>query len=55
MSKHDVQNLRVVLGDHDLKKSGETRAVVVEKSVKRVIRHKRFDATSLVCSPSCCV
>jgi hypothetical protein len=46
MSKYDVQNLKVVLGDHNLKLTGETR--VAEHRVKRVIRHKKFDATSLV-------
>ncbi len=47
MSKYDVQNLKVVLGDHNLKKSGETRGAVAEHAVKRVVRHKRFDSTSL--------
>jgi len=48
MSKYDVQNLKVILGDHDLKKSDETRATIAEHRVKRVVRHKKFDATSLV-------
>ncbi len=47
MSKYDVQNLQVVLGDHNLKKAGETRGKVAKHAVKRVIRHKRFDSTSL--------
>ncbi len=47
MSKYDVQNLEVRLGDHNLKKSGETRGKVLSRKVKRVIRHKKFDSTSL--------
>ena len=48
MSKYDVQNLKVVLGDHNLKQVGETRGNVAEYSVKRVVRHKKFDSTRLV-------
>ena len=47
MSKYDVQNLRVRLGDHNIKdgiKDGST----VEKRVKRVIRHKGFSSSTLV-------
>ena len=47
MSKYDVQNLRVVLGDHNLKVSGETQRQVFTHSVRRVIRHKRFDNVKL--------
>merc|ERR1711874_330607 len=46
MSKYDVQNLRVRLGDHNIKdgiKDGST----VEKRVKRVIRHKGFSSSTL--------
>ena len=46
MSKFDVQNLRVNLGDHSL--SGKTEANHIVKKVKRVIRHKGFDSTILV-------
>jgi secreted trypsin-like serine protease len=45
MSKFDVQNLRVRLGDHNIKSSHE--ATHVEKRVKRVIRHKGFSSTTL--------
>ncbi len=53
MSKYDVQNLKVVLGDHNLKLTGETRGTIAEHGVKRVIRHKRFDSTSLVSAYAC--
>jgi hypothetical protein len=55
MSKYDVQNLKVVLGDHNLKQQGETRGDVIEYSVKRVIRHKHFDSNKLVSSVCCTV
>lgn len=45
MSKFDVQNLRVRLGDHNIKSGQE--ASHVEKRVKRVIRHKGFSSTTL--------
>jgi V8-like Glu-specific endopeptidase len=45
MSKYDVKNLRVILGDHNLKDDYDANA---EKyRVKRVIRHKGFDASTL--------
>ena len=47
MSKNDVKRMVVVLGDHNLKKTGETRGVK-NLSVRRVIRHKQFDSASLV-------
>jgi hypothetical protein len=46
MSQFDVQNLRVRLGDHDIK--SENDGPNVEKRVKRVIRHKGFSSTTLV-------
>merc|ERR1712244_105967 len=45
MSKYDVQNLRVRLGDHNIKTDAEANHV--EKRVKRVIRHKGFSSTTL--------
>ncbi len=42
-----MRNLKVVLGDHNLKQTGETRGVVAEYAVKRVIRHKKFDSNTL--------
>ena len=45
MSKFDVQNLRVRLGDHNIKSDNEANHV--EKRVKRVIRHKGFSSTTL--------
>ena len=47
LSKSDVQHLRVRLGDHNIKTDGE--ATHVEKRVKRVIRHKGFSSSTLVC------
>jgi len=45
MSKYDVQNLRVRLGDHNIHQDNE--ATHVEKRVKRVIRHKGFSSSTL--------
>jgi len=45
MSKYDVQNLRVRLGDHNIKTNSEANHV--EKRVKRVIRHKGFSSSTL--------
>merc|ERR1711976_101988 len=42
MSKYDVQNLRVRLGDHNIK-DNDSQTVV--KHVKRVIRHKGFSSS----------
>ena len=47
MSKYDVQNLRVRLGDHNIK-DGVNDGITVEKRVKRVIRHKGFSSSTLV-------
>jgi secreted trypsin-like serine protease len=44
MSKYDVQNLRVRLGDHNIK-DNDSQTVV--KHVKRVIRHKGFSSSTL--------
>merc|ERR1712045_96668 len=46
MSKYDVQNLRVRLGDHNIK-DGVNDGITVEKRVKRVIRHKGFSSSTL--------
>jgi len=46
MSKYDVQNLRVRLGDHNIK-DGTNDGITVEKRVKRVIRHKGFSSSTL--------
>jgi len=46
MSKYDVQNLRVRLGDHNIK-DGSYDGTTVEKRVKRVIRHKGFSSSTL--------
>jgi V8-like Glu-specific endopeptidase len=45
MSKFDVQNLRVRLGDHNIRSTSDGQHV--EKRVKRVIRHKGFSSTTL--------
>ena len=47
MSKYDVQNLRVRLGDHNIK-DGTSDGITIEKRVKRVIRHKGFSSSTLV-------
>ena len=47
MSKYDVQNLRVRLGDHNIR-DGVNDGITVEKRVKRVIRHKGFSSSTLV-------
>jgi len=46
MSKYDVQNLRVRLGDHNIK-DGVNDGITVEKRVQRVIRHKGFSSSTL--------
>ena len=48
MSKYDVQNLRVKLGDHNIRANDVADGNVVEKKVKRVIRHKGFSSSTLV-------
>ena len=49
MSKYDVQNLRVRLGDHNIK-DNDSQTVV--KHVKRVIRHNGFSSSTLVSKTS---
>ena len=46
MSKNDVANLKVRLGDHLIKTSGETE--VFESKAARVVRHKEFTQQTLV-------
>merc|ERR1712088_1146440 len=46
MSKFDVQNLRVRLGDHNIRSTSD--GPNVEKRVKRVIRHKGFSSATLM-------
>lgn len=45
MSKNDVANLKVRLGDHLIKTSGETE--VFESAAARVVRHKEFTQQTL--------
>ncbi len=45
MSDYDVGNMRIVLGDHDLKNDFDTFAAT--HAVKRVIRHRNFNSVSL--------
>ena len=46
MSKNDVANLKVRLGDHLIKQTGETE--VFESKAARVVRHKEFTQQTLV-------
>ena len=46
MTKSDVANLKVRLGDHLIKTSGETK--IFESKASRVIRHKEFTQQTLV-------
>ena len=46
MSKNDVNNLRVVVGDQDIKNSFDTQSAKTY-TVKRVVRHKNFDINTL--------
>jgi hypothetical protein len=48
MSKYDVQRMKVVLGDHNLKVSGETAVPSEAYAVDKVIRHKSYDQNLLV-------
>ena len=48
MSKYDVQNLRVRLGDHNIRENGYQDGATVDKKVRRVIRHKGFSSSTLV-------
>ena len=46
MSASDVRNLRVRLGEHNIKQAGET--TIWESAVARVVRHKEFSQQTLV-------
>ena len=46
MSKNDVNNLRVIVGDQDIKNSFDVMSAKTY-TVKRVVRHKNFDINSL--------
>jgi len=46
MSTTDVKNLRVRLGDHNIKTASETSSTV-EMKVRRVVRHKGFSSKTL--------
>ena len=46
MTKNDVANLKVRLGDHLIKTAGETE--VFESKASRVVRHKDFTQQTLV-------
>ena len=46
MTKSDVANLKVRLGDHLIKTTGETE--VFESKASRVVRHKEFTQQTLV-------
>ena len=50
MSKNDVANLKVRLGDHLIKTTGETE--LFESKAARVVRHKDFTQQTLVRPPS---
>ena len=46
MSKNDVNNLRVIVGDQDIKNSFDVMSAKTY-TVKRVVRHKNFDINTL--------
>merc|ERR1712106_23433 len=46
MSRYDVANLKVRLGDHEIKTVGET--TIFESKAARVVRHKEFSQQTLV-------
>merc|ERR550525_1052681 len=46
MSENDVNNLRVVVGDQDIKNSFDVQSAKTY-TVKRVVRHKNFDINTL--------
>ena len=46
MSRYDVANLKVRLGDHEIRTVGETE--VFESKAARVVRHKEFSQQTLV-------
>ena len=45
MSRYDVANLKVRLGDHAIKQQGETQ--LFESKAARVVRHKGFSQQTL--------
>ena len=46
MSRYDVANLKVRLGDYEIKTVGETE--IFESKAARVVRHKEFSQQTLV-------
>ena len=46
MSRHDVANLMVRLGEYEIKTQGETQ--LFESKAARVVRHKEFSQQTLV-------
>ena len=46
MSKNDVNNLRVIVGDQDIKNSFDVMSAKTH-TVRRVVRHKNFDINTL--------
>ena len=46
MSSSDVRNLKVRLGEYNIKQSGET--TIWESKAARVVRHKEFSQQTLV-------
>ena len=46
MSRYDVANLKVRLGDYKIKTAGETK--IFESKAARVVRHKEFTQQTLV-------
>ena len=45
MSRYDVANLKIRLGEHKIKSEGDT---IFESKVSRVVRHKEFSQQTLV-------
>jgi len=45
MSRYDVANLKIRLGEHKIKSGGDT---IFESKVSRVVRHKDFSQQTLV-------
>ena len=46
LSRYDVANLKVRLGEYDIKQTGETE--IFESKASRVVRHKEFSQQTLV-------
>ena len=53
MNRNDVANLKVRLGDHLIKTSGETE--IFESKAARVVRHKEFTQQTLVSQHNLCL